>query len=145
MPKPKKIKEEIIDVPKLSVEVPEIPKNSITLKSYTIRATIPTGNFANIVPEITVEADSLESASSVVLPHIEMLYSKYLDYTVKPKIVTPPVSEMKVVSEYYGRALKMINGTKNKAVLADLKQKVKDSNNLLDTEKESLYMLIDSK
>ena len=58
------------------------------LQSYTIKATIPTGNYANIQPEITVTAGSMEEAKSVVMPHIQSMYREYSDITLKTKGVT---------------------------------------------------------
>ena len=44
---------------------------------YTITATIPTGQYANLQPSIEVEAGSMEEAEKLVMPHIEDLSAKY--------------------------------------------------------------------
>ncbi|MES2408793.1 MAG: hypothetical protein V4509_00650 [Patescibacteria group bacterium] len=56
-------------------------KAKVTLTSYTIKATISTGDYSNIQPEITVIAPSLEEAEAVVMPHIMALYEKHLNFT----------------------------------------------------------------
>lgn len=53
------------------------------LKEYTLKATIPTGNYANIQPEITVEADSIEEAQKTTLPHIKSMFSQFSDQPLK--------------------------------------------------------------
>lgn len=49
----------------------------VKLISYTVKATIPTGPYANVCPEITVSASSIEAAEKVVLPYINKLYVMY--------------------------------------------------------------------
>lgn len=46
---------------------------------YTVTAVIPTVQYGNIQPSIEVEADSFEEAQSLVMPHIEQLWSTYAD------------------------------------------------------------------
>lgn len=55
------------------------------LQSYTLKATIPTGNYANLQPEITVTAPDMETAKALVMPHIETLYSEYSDIKLSAK------------------------------------------------------------
>lgn len=54
---------------------PKAPK--FKLVSYTVKAIIPTGMYANIQPEVTVEAESMEVAERAVMGHIEALFAKY--------------------------------------------------------------------
>jgi hypothetical protein len=67
-----------------------------TLVSYTIKAVIPTGPYANIQPEIVVHAKSLEEASKFVMPYIDGLFTDYLNVSerTRPK-VTMVVREAK--------------------------------------------------
>ncbi len=64
------------------------------LMSYTMKAVIPVGQYANIQPEITVQAVSMEAAERAVMPYIETLFAKYRDGGVKPiePVVTRPVA-----------------------------------------------------
>ncbi len=72
------------------------------LVSYTMKAVIPTGQYANIQPEVTVEAETLEQAERAVMPYIETLFAKYRDGGVKPvepvrqAAVTPVVQKVPV-------------------------------------------------
>jgi len=51
----------------------------VMLFNYTIKAVIPTGPFANIQPEISVCAETLEDAEKFVIPHIDKLFVKYFN------------------------------------------------------------------
>lgn len=55
------------------------------LKEYTIKATIPTGNYANIQPEITVTADSIEQARDLALPHILRMFEEFSETPLKQR------------------------------------------------------------
>lgn len=61
-------------------------KKEVTLISYELRATIPTGPYANICPCITVQASSIEEAQEFVIPHIDELFEKYLDITERSRV-----------------------------------------------------------
>ncbi len=54
------------------------------LISYTMKAVIPTGQYANIQPELTVEAESIEQAERAVMPYIESLFARYREAGVLP-------------------------------------------------------------
>lgn len=60
---------------KVTEKKPKAPK--FKLVSYTVKAIIPTGMYANIQPEVTVEAESMEVAERAVMGHIEALFAKY--------------------------------------------------------------------
>lgn len=69
---------------------------TVTLMNYTIKAVIPTGPYANVQPEITVQAPSLDEAKDYVLPHIDALFEKYLNLSDRPKprvVDTTPVAK----------------------------------------------------
>jgi hypothetical protein len=44
---------------------------------YKLGATVPVAQYANLLPEIEVEADSIEEAEKLVLPYIEGFFNKY--------------------------------------------------------------------
>lgn len=56
------------------------------LVSYTIKATIPTCQYGNIQPEITVMAGTLEEAESFVLPHINKLFADYAEEPINKRL-----------------------------------------------------------
>lgn len=44
---------------------------------FKLGATVPVAQYANLVPEVEVEADTIEEAEKLVLPYIESFYNKY--------------------------------------------------------------------
>jgi hypothetical protein len=67
------------------VATPKAPKSTVKLISYTMKAVIPTGPYANIQPEITIQASSLQEAQDYIVPHLDGLYEKYLNISDRPK------------------------------------------------------------
>lgn len=67
-------------------------KPSVTLTSYSIKAIIPTGPYANIQSEIIVSAKTLDEARDYVLPHIDQLFETYLNRSERR---VPVVSQTK--------------------------------------------------
>lgn len=71
---------------------------NVRLVSLTVGAVIPTQQYGNIQPSITVEATTIEEARAVVMPVIEDLVRIYAEtkpgflgrVEVTEKIVTPP-------------------------------------------------------
>ncbi len=78
------MKEVIAKIEEKKVKVPKFK-----LISYTLKAVIPTGQYANIQPEITVQAATIEAAERAVMPYIETLFAKYRDGGVKPVEAAP--------------------------------------------------------
>jgi len=64
---------------------PKEKKSTAKLVSYSIRAIIPTGPYANIQPEIHVTASTIEEAADFVIPHLDELFEKYLNISERPK------------------------------------------------------------
>lgn len=46
---------------------------------YTLTAVVPVAQYANLQPQIQVEAESIEEAEKMVLPYIEDFFNKYSD------------------------------------------------------------------
>jgi len=61
-------------------EVVRVPKYELV--TFGIKATIPTQQYGNIMPEIIIKAKTIEDASAVLLPVIEKLY---VTYSEKPR------------------------------------------------------------
>jgi len=82
-------------------------KKKPTLISYAIKMTIPTGQYANIQPEVIVKSGSMEEAHDFIAPHMNKLWKEY--YLVNerrpapvqpapaPKPVTPAPVQVKPV------------------------------------------------
>lgn len=49
----------------------------VTLVSYSMKMVIPTGNYANIQPEIVVKAGTIEQAHDFIAPHMNKLWKEY--------------------------------------------------------------------
>lgn len=64
------------------------------LISFSVKATIPTMIYGNIIPEIVVKTRTIEEARNIVLPYIEELFTKYADKPFTKANVT--VEERKV-------------------------------------------------
>ncbi len=73
----KKIKAKGFSKKVLSIEKKQVKVPKFKLITYTMKAVIPVGMYANIQPELTVQANSIESAERAVMPHIEALFAKY--------------------------------------------------------------------
>lgn len=55
--------------------MPRTKKVKVKLVKYTMGATIPTGEYSNLRPEITVEAETLQEAEEFMIPYIEHLFN----------------------------------------------------------------------
>lgn len=87
------MKKEVTNKPqkmKSKAEIEKI-KPKVTLVEFTMSAVIPTVQYGNIQPSITVKADSIESAREVVAPIIEDLYNKYSEQV--PRFLKPVIKE----------------------------------------------------
>jgi len=121
MSRPKKV----IDINSPDKNVRETVKKTpeVKLVKYTIGATIQTGPYSNIRPEITVEAETLNQAEEFVFPYIEHLFNTFLNFTeranpMQEEYTTPnndieektddPQTEI-VLSEAYNKALNTLN------------------------------------
>ena len=68
------------------------------LVSFTMKAVIPTMQYGNLQPEITVEADTIDKASAMVLPYFTWMYENFSESTPK-FVLKAKVAETKIVSE----------------------------------------------
>lgn len=57
--------------------IKKVKTSKFKLLTYTMKAIIPTGMYANLQPEITVQAETIEHAERAVMPYIEALFAKY--------------------------------------------------------------------
>lgn len=135
-----------------------IPKRKSTVKlvSYTLRATINTGPYENLSPEVTVEAESLQEAHEVAMNHIAGLFRKYsinapivkdvaIDTTNTVVDTVDQGASTGQFSDHYMKIHGAINSTNNKELLMTWRPKVADSKKLIAAEKRDLTNFIDSK
>jgi len=71
-------------------------KKVVEMISYSIRMTIPTGQYANIIPEIVVKAQNPEEAHAYITPHMNKLWKEYFMIAERKKEVVKPVEETTV-------------------------------------------------
>lgn len=58
----------------------EIAPSFPTMSSFTIKATIPTGAYSNISPEMTFTDCSFDDVENTIMPKMEEMFAKYLGY-----------------------------------------------------------------
>ena len=130
----------------------KIPK--VKLVSYSVRATIPTGAYANICPEIVVQAVSIEAAERAVMPHIEAMFAKYregstthLPTPVNHVVNTAPQSVVIEVnggnrdvhmSRPFNRAQSAIDNATSMEAIDLLQSQIEKSVKLVESEKTEL-------
>lgn len=61
------------------------------VKNYKLSATIPTGEYANIIPTIEIETDNIEEAHSLAMHHVESLFDKHSVRKLQTKEVSATV------------------------------------------------------
>lgn len=162
-----KIVKEAKEYKKVKVTAPVVE-----LVSYSIKAVIPTGSYANIQPEIIVKAKSLEEADRFVMPYIRRLYQEYAP-SVLPQVTyavsQSPVVEMKKAMETptvmttaeslphepvttvteatapFLKAEQALNGCKTQEALTLIEQQISKSVKLSKDEKFALLKLVSLK
>lgn len=153
-------------------EVKAVKTPKFKLISYTIKAIIPTGQYANICPEITVQAETIEQAERAVMPYIETFMAKYRDGGVRevtgvpavrpvasvpvvpvaPKtFVAPtpapvaPVPSPIVLTVPFNRAKSAIDSCTSIEALKLVSDQVEKSTKLIDVEKVELKKMVTAK
>ena len=126
------------------------PPQKVKLVSYSIKMVIPTGAYANIQPEIIVEAETPEQAESYIAPHMNRLWKEYFmiserrPETPAPKPVEteqkPPAS-----SVAFTKATQAIGACLTMDALDVITAQVKKSTKLTDPDKDKLMVLIITK
>jgi hypothetical protein len=74
----------------------------VTLLTYSIKMVIPTGQYANIQPEIVVNAGSPEVALEYIAPHMNKLWKEYYmisERRPEEKKVVPTMPAVSAVSQ----------------------------------------------
>lgn len=115
--------------------------------SYSMKMTIPTGQYANIVPEIVVKGGTMEDAHHFIAPHMNKLWKEYYlinERRPKPAPVAPspepPPSGVALV-----KATQAIESCVSKEALKLIIDRIHLSVKLTDEDKKSLLPLIDTK
>ena len=144
-----KAKEILTGKPEKKVKV---VKPKVELISYSMKMVIPTGNYANIQPEIVVRAGTVEEAHDYIAPHFNKLWKEY--YLVserRPEVKTtepapvpmPPPNQMPPASSVaFTKASQAINSCLSHKALEIIKNQIEVSVKLTPEDKEKLQPLI---
>ena len=131
------------------------PQNEVEMISYAIKMTIPTGQYANIIPEIVVKAGNPEEAHAYIAPHMNKLWKEYFMISerkkdvvkpVQPKPEVAPVEEASPVSDVaLVKATQAIQSCMSTEALDLIIKQIGVSVKLTEENKKSLLPLIETK
>jgi len=152
--KPKVVKKEVVVI---TEEVPKglEKKPKVTLISYAMKMVIPTGNYANIQPEIVVKAGTVEEAHDYIAPHMNKLWKEY--YMVgerRPEPVTPPktqpvaqpvIEATPVSSVAFIKATQAVQSCLSIEALKLIDNQIAKSVKLTEEDKKDLAPLVDNR
>lgn len=147
--------------------------SKIEMISYAMKMVIPTGNYANIQPEIIVKAGTPEEALEYIAPHMNKLWKAYFlcgekksgpaDSTVKPvvslnvaqasanvsqavaKAPSKETTPSPVASVAYEKATQAVMSCLSLDALALIEKQVKESVKLEPGDKIRLFKLCDER
>lgn len=77
----------------------------MSLKSYTLKATIPTGQYANLQPEVTVEAETFETAHAEAQLYIETVWAQYGEKPLIKQGTTSVLANTKRLKDLFGNEI----------------------------------------
>ncbi len=143
----------------------EVKSSFPTMSSFTIKATIPTGAYSNISPEMTFTDCSFDDVENTIMPKMEEMFAKYLGYNDRvtemlkqqskqsvpsmPAQPAPmpqaPVIPTTTVSPSMANALAVVESQKTVPALNLIKKQIADSVKLTVDEQNILNDIIDKK
>jgi len=133
-PKPKKLADE----------------KTVELISYSIKMVIPTGQYANVQPEIVVKAGTMEEAHAYITPHMNKLWKDY--YMISEKrteqpapVVTPTVVKPPASSVSFNKASHAIRSCMSVEALELIKKQIEASVKLTESDKIDLIPVLEEK
>jgi hypothetical protein len=136
---------------KKSLAKPVATETKVELISYSMKMTIPTGQYANIIPEIVVKAGTIEQAHDYIAPHFNKLWKEYYLVSerrpepVKPTgvpIVSPETTPAPASSVAFTKASQAITSCLSHKAMEMLKNQIAISTKLTPEDKEKLQPLI---
>ena len=71
-------------------------KPKVEMVSYEMGMTIPTGQYANIMPRVIVKGGTMEEAHDFIAPHMNKLWKEY--YLINERKVVPPTPKPEPVA-----------------------------------------------
>lgn len=126
----------------------EEPK--VELVSYSIKMVIPTGQYANIQPEIIVKAGTVEEAHDYIAPHMNKLWKEYYMISERRTETTPvapvapvaPVPPPPASSVAFEKAKQAVDSCMSIEALEVITKQIGASVKLTETDKEALTKLV---
>ena len=157
----KKVKKEDLDLPMEVQKGKPAGKAKPELVSYSMKMVIPTGQYANIQPEIIVKAGTVEEAHDYIAPHFNKLWKEYFmcsERRPEPKVNTDPqpapapvvvtevTNQMPPASSVaFTKASQAITSCLSLEALEIIRKQVGASVKLTDDDKVNLVPLLESK
>jgi hypothetical protein len=117
----------------------------VELISYSMKMTIPTGQYANIIPEIVVKAGTIEQAHDFIAPHFNKLWKEY--YLVserRPEPVAPqqaPAPQPPASSVAFTKASQAIASCLSMEALDIIQHQIEKSVKLNEDDKVGLLKM----
>lgn len=150
----KKIVEQSVDILQ-EVQMGRPKKQpKVELVSYSMKMVIPTGQYANIQPEIIVKAGTVEIAHDFIAPHMNKLWKEYfminerrvqqaVSNTIETVLPPQKVVETKspVASVAFEKATQAIKSCLSSKALELIKSQVEKSVKLTENDKVELMKL----
>jgi hypothetical protein len=122
-------------------KIEKVVQPKTELVSYSMRMVIPTGNYANIQPEIVVKSTSIEEAHDFIAPHMNKLWKEYYmisERRVETKPVAPKVEATPVSSVAFIKASQAITSCLSMEALELIKTQIEKSVKLTAEDKPAL-------
>jgi len=139
---------------KKSLAKPVATETKVELISYSMKMTIPTGQYANIIPEIVVKAGTIEQAHDFIAPHFNKLWKEYYLVSERRPEVKPvaPVAPAPVVNQMppassvaFTKASQAIASCLSLEALEIISKQIGASVKLTEQDKEFLVKLVATK
>ena len=118
------------------------------ISSFTIKATIPTGAYANIQPEIVVNDVTFEDIENVIMPKIDEMFIKYHNFSdniknipTAPKSTVPVVPVVQNESPAFITAKNALTSAKSPEAKLAVQQQISMSKKLTKYEIEKLLAM----
>lgn len=106
------------------------------ISSFTIKATIPTGAYANIQPEIVVNDVTFDDIEKIIMPKIDEMFVKYHNFTdnIKNTPTAPVANNVPVESVAFITAKNALTSAKSPEAKLAVQEQIKVSKKLTEQE-----------
>lgn len=129
-------------------KAPKALKPKIELVTYSMRMVIPTGQYANVQPEIVVKGGSIEEAHDFIAPHMNKLWKEYYLISERRPAPAAPAKAPDIAPASdvaYLKAHQAIQSCMSQEALNLIAHQVSVSTKLAQADKELLIPAISKK